>query len=428
MNDIPTGALFAILSFLILLSAFFSGSETALMTLNRYRLRHLAEEGHATARLAERLLKRPDRLIGLILLGNNFVNILASSLSTIIALRLGGEGAIAAAAFILTLVVLIFAEVAPKTLAALHPERLAFPASWVYTPLLSNWSPLRWIVWVVNAIANNLLKLLKLYPEDAEGDTLSREELRTVVTEAGAMIPKKHKKMLLNILDLEKATVEDIMVPRNEIDGVNIAAPLDEILQEIKTSPYTRILAYESSVDNVRGFLHARRVLQASLAGQLDRETLEGLIREPYYIPAGTSLNRQLLQFQRQKRRVGLVVDEYGDVEGLVTLGDLLEEIVGEFTTDPSDSIADVRAEADGSYLVDGSANVRDLVRTLDWDLPTDGPKTLNGLILEQLESMPETGISLLLNGYPVEILQTQANAVKTVRFRPRDRRIVAPD
>jgi Mg2+/Co2+ transporter CorB len=427
LNDIPTGALFAVLFVLILLSAFFSGSETALMTLNRYRLRHLAEEGHSTARLAERLLKRPDRLIGLILLGNNFVNILASSLATVIALRLGGEGAIAIAAGLLTLVVLVFAEVAPKTLAALHPERLAFPAAWVYTPLLHRFSPIAWLARLVNALANTLLKMLKLYPEGAEGDTLSREELRTVVAEAGAMIPKKHKKMLLNILDLEKATVEDIMIPRNEIDGVDIGAPLDEILQDIKQTPYTRILAYDGNIDHVHGFLHARRVLQASLDHELDRERLLSLIREPYYIPAGTPLNRQLLQFQRQKRRVGLVVDEYGDVQGLVTLGDLLEEIVGEFTTDPSDSIADVRAQEDGSYLVDGGASIRELVRTLNWDLPTDGPKTLNGLILEQLESMPETGISLLINGYPVEILQTQANAVKTARFRPADRRPLPP-
>jgi Mg2+/Co2+ transporter CorB len=425
LNDIPTGALFAALFLLILLSAFFSGSETALMTLNRYRLRHLAEEGHATSRLAERLLKRPDRLIGLILLGNNFVNILASSLATIIALRLGGEGAIAIAAFVLTLVVLIFAEVAPKTLAALHPERLAFPASWVYTPLLHPWSPLRWIVWVVNAIANNLLRLLKLYPEGIEGGALSREELRTVVTEAGAMIPQKHKRMLLSILDLEKATVEDIMIPRNEIDGVDITAPLDEIVQDLKQSPYTRILAFEGSIDKVRGFVHARRLLQAVLDHELTPERLDDLIREPYYIPAGTTLNRQLLQFQRQRRRVGLVVDEYGDVQGMVTLGDLLEEIVGEFTTDPADRIAEVQAQEDGSYLVDGSANVRDLVRSTGWELPTDGPKTLNGLIMEQLESMPKNGISLLLNGYPVEILQTQANAVKTLRIRPAERRPV---
>jgi Mg2+/Co2+ transporter CorB len=426
LNDIPTGALFAILFLLILLSAFFSGSETALMTLNRYRLLHLAEEGHATARLAERLLKRPDRLIGLILLGNNFVNILASSLATVIALRLGGEGAIAVATFLLTLVVLVFAEVAPKTLAALHPERLAFPATWIYTPLLHRWSPLRLIVWVVNAIANGLLKALKLYPVGVEGEALSQEELRTVVAEAGAMIPQKHRKMLLNILDLEKATVEDIMIPRNEIDGIDIGAPMDEILQDIKETPYTRILVFDGSIDNVLGFLHARRVMHAALTEELDKERLRGLIREPYYIPEGTPLNRQLLQFQRQKRRLALVVDEYGDVQGLVTLGDLLEEIVGEFTTDPSDSIADVRAQEDGSYLVDGGASVRELVRTLHWELPTDGPKTLNGLILEQLESIPETGISLLINGYPVEILQTHGNAVKTARIRPIERRPVA--
>ena len=420
MNDLPLGALVGALAFLLVLSAFFSGSETALMTLNRYRLRHLADAGHPGARLAQRLLQKPDRLIGLILLGNNFVNILASSLATIIAIRLGGEGAIPIAAGLLTLVVLVFSEVAPKTLAALHPERLAFPASWVYTPLLRVLLPL---VWLVNLMANTVLRLLGSYPDDADGNALSREELRTVVNEAGAMIPKRHQKMLINILDLEKVTVDDIMVPRNELDGIDLDEPLDMILEQLEQTPYTRVLAFHGSIDQVSGFLHCRRVMQAQLDDDLTRETLQGLIREPYFIPKGTPLHRQLLNFQHKRRRTALVVDEYGDVQGLVTMADLLEEIVGEFATDPADQIADVQPQDDGSFLVDGSASLRELVKTMHWDLPTDGPKTLNGLIVEHLESIPETGTSLLIAGYPVEVVQIQDNAVKTARIRPTDRR-----
>ncbi|RTZ71558.1 MAG: magnesium/cobalt efflux protein [Gammaproteobacteria bacterium] len=420
MDDISTGGLFGTLLLLIILSAFFSGSETALMTLNRYRLKHLAEEGNRAASLAQRLLERPDRLIGLILLGNNFVNILASSLATILAMRLGGEGAIPLAAGILTLVILIFSEVAPKTLAALHPEKLAFPAAWVYTPLLKVSYPL---VALVNFFANSLLRLLRVYPEASGRDTLSKEELRTIVNEAGALIPHKHQKMLLGILDLEKATVEDIMIPRQEIDGIDLNEPWDELVQDLLEMPYTQALVYRGSIDNVVGFIHARHLMQALMAGELTPEKLESLIQEPYYIPEGTPLNTQLLNFQKAKRRVGLVVDEYGDVLGLVTMSDLLEQIVGEFTSDPTDRISDVTPQEDGSYLVSGSASVRELVKTFGWDLPTEGPRTFNGLILEQLESIPEPGTSLLINGYPVEILQTQGNAVKTARIHPEARR-----
>jgi len=420
LNSIPLGALFGALVFLLVLSACFSGSETALMTLNRYRLRHLAAAGHPGARLAERLLNRPDRLIGLILLGNNFVNILASSLATIIAIRLGGEGAIAIAAGLLTLVILVFSEVAPKTMAALYPERIAFPAAWVYTPLLRLLMPL---VWLVNLMANAVLRGLGIYPDDADGTALSREELRTVVNEAGAMIPKRHQKMLINILDLEKVTVEDIMIPRSELDGIDLDNPMDMILEQLEQTPYTRVLAYRGSIDAVAGFLHTRRAMQALLDRDLDREVLESLIREPYFVLEGTPLNRQLLNFQANRRRTALVVDEYGDVQGLVTMADLLEEIVGEFATDPADGIADVQPQEDGSFLVDGSANLRELVRTMHWELPTDGPKTLNGLIVEYLESLPETGTSLLIAGYPVEVVQIQENAVKTARIRPQDRR-----
>ena len=421
MDDIPLGALFGALVVLIILSAFFSGSETGLMTLNRYRLRHLARTRHAGARRAQKLLERPDRLIGLILLGNNFVNILASSLTTVIALRLGGETGIAIGAGLLTLVILIFAEVTPKTLAALHPERVAFPAAFVYGPLLWILYPL---VWMVNTIANALLKFIGVRQDNSSPDALSQEELRTVVLEAGAMIPKRHQDMLLNIIDLEKVTVEDIMVPRKEVTGIDLQDNWDTIVRQITISQYTRLPVFRDNIDNVIGFVHIRKLLPLLMNNKLDQETLEGLVKEPLFIPENTPLNRQLLNFQRERRRIGLVVDEYGDIQGLATLEDILEEVVGEFTTDPSASMRDYTAEEDGSFLVNGSASVRELNRSLHMDLPLDGPKTLNGMVLEYLEDIPRPGTSLLLSGYPVEIMQTRGNLIKTLRVHTTQRRV----
>ena len=420
MHEIPLGALFVLLGILIGLSACFSGSETALMTLNRYRLRHLARSGHRGARTADRLLQRPDRLIGLILLGNNFVNILASSVATLIALRLGGEGAIAVSTGLLTLIILIFAEVTPKTLAALRPERIAFPASFVLAPLLRLCYPL---VWIVNWIANNLLRLLGAYPDDAGTASLSREDLRVVVNEAGAMIPRRHQTMLLNILDLEKVEVDDIMVPRSEIVGIDLDDEWEEILDQIANSQYTRLPVYQGSIDEVRGLLHVRQVVTSVLRSTLSREELSANLGEPYFIPEGTPLPVQLLNFQAKRRRIGLVVDEYGEILGLITLEDILEEIVGEFTTDPAAAIQDVYPQPDGSFLVDGSASVRELNRLLKWNMPASGPKTLNGLILEHLEAIPEPGTSLLLDDYPVTIIQTQRHKVKMARIQPRRHR-----
>ena len=424
MDDIPLGALFGALFFLIILSAFFSGSETGLMTLNRYRLSHLARAKHKGATRAQKLLERPDRLIGLILLGNNFVNILASSLTTVIALRLGGETGIAIGAGLLTLVILIFAEVTPKTLAALHPERVAFPAAFVYGPLLWLLYPL---VWIVNSIANTLLKLFRIRREDSSTDALSQEELRTVVLEAGAMIPKRHQDMLLNIIDLEKVTVEDIMVPRKEITGINLADEWETIVRQITNSQYTRLPLYRDNIDHAIGFIHLRKVLPLLMHNKLDEDMLESLIREPLFIPENTPLNRQLLHFQHERRRIGLVVDEYGDIQGLVTLEDILEEVVGEFTTDPSASISDYTAEKNGSFLVSGKVNVRDLNRDLNMELPIDGPKTLNGMVLEYLEDIPQPGTSLLLSGYPVDIVQTKGNLIKTLRVHINQRRPSRP-
>ena len=416
MNDVPLGTLFSLLVLLLLLSAFFSSTETALMSINRYRLRHRARQGHRAARLAETLLQRPDRLIGLILLGNNFVNIFASSLVTVIALRVGGEGAIAIGAGLLTLVILVFSEVAPKTFAALHPERLALPAALVYYPLLKITYP---IVWAVNLLANGVLRLLGISTEHVQGNALSHEELRTVVNEAGALIPKRHQRMLISVLELQDVTVDDIMVPRNDIDGLDLEDDWDGLLEQLAESRHTRLPVFRGDLDQVVGIIHLRTILGRLAEGDLSRADLADRALEPYFIPEGTPLHTQLVNFQRAKRRLALVVDEYGDIQGLVTLDDILEEIVGEFTTDPADIYREVQPEPDGSYMVSGSANVRELNRMMAWRLPTDGPKTLNGLIVERLETIPEAGASLQLAGYGLEIVQTTDNAVRAVRVRP---------
>jgi len=422
LDELPLSGLFLSLIALLVLSGFFSGSETALMTLNRYRLRHQADQGHRGAILARRLLDRPDKLIGLILLGNNFVNILASSLATIIALRIGGEGAIAVAAGLLTLVILIFSEVTPKTLAALHPERIAYPAAFVYVPLLKVLQP---VVWAVSLITNNLLKLLGVRTEGGEGTALSQEELRTVVNEAGAMIPERSRDMLLAILDLENATVEDIMIPRNEVEGIDLQDPEAEIIAAIRQAGYTRLPLFDGGLDNVIGVIHERNALNALLDGGRLKEQLREIVRPPYFVPEGTPLYQQLINFQRAKRRVGLVVDEYGDFQGLITIADLIEEIVGEFTTDPDDSFPDIHRTDDGDLLIDCTISVRELNRALHWNLPTRGPKTLNGLIIDYLETIPEPGTSLKLKGHPLEIIQTDETAVKTVKTTPPSRRAI---
>jgi Mg2+/Co2+ transporter CorB len=416
LEDIHLGVLFLALIILILLSAFFSGSETGLMTLNRYKLRHLAEKGHPGALRAARLLERPDRLIGLILLGNNFVNILASMLTTLIALRLWGEPGIAVAAGILTLVILIFAEVMPKTLAALHPERIALPAAWIYIPLMKLLNPL---VWLVNLIANAVLKLIGVPIEAQMSHALSTEELRTVVKEAGAMIPKRHQAMLLNLMDLEKVTVEDIMVPRHDVFGIDMDADWEAIITQLSGSQYTRLPLFRENIDHVIGILHMRDVLPLLYRGELDRAALQRIAREPYFIPENTSLNRQLLNFQHNKRRIGFVVDEYGDMQGLIALEDILEEIVGEFTSDPAAQFEEILPQEDGTWLVDGSINIRALNTALHMALPTDGPKTLNGLIIEYLEMIPDGGTTVLLDRHPVDILLIKENMVKTVRIHP---------
>ena len=416
MNDISTSTLFIILGLLILLSGFFSSSETGLMSLNRYRLKHLAEKGNRGARLAQKLLERPDRLLGLILLGNNFVNILASAIATILAMRILGEAGIAIATGLLTFVILIFAEVAPKTLAALHPERIAFPAAFIYTPLLKTIYPL---VWVVNIMANALLRLMAINPEKNRLDGMSVEELRSVVMETGHLVPQKHQDMLLGLLNLEKTTVDDIMVPRNEITALNLDESWDDIVDDLTTCQRTRLPVYRGDIDNIIGIIHMRRVINLLTRNELTLENLENQIREAYFIPEGTSLYQQLINFQKNKRRTALAVDEYGDIQGLVTLEDILEEVVGEFTTDSPINNSNIIPQDDNSYLITGNTHIREINRSLNISLPTDGPKTLNGLITEYLESIPTPGTSILIANHPIEVTKTQNNAVQIARLMP---------
>ncbi len=416
MDDIPLSILIGILVFLIIASGFFSGSETGLMSLNRYRLRNLVNKKHKGATLAQKLLDTPERLIGMILLGNNAVNILASAIATIIGMRLMGEAGIAVATAVLTVIILVFAEVTPKTLAALHPERYALPASFLLALLLKVFYP---VVWFINQITNLFLRLLGIPKQERNITRLSRDELRIVVNEAGSMIPQRHQEMLLGILDLEQITIDELMIPRNEIVGIDLEDDWDSIVKQLSESQHTRLPVYEGDIDHIVGMIHLRNALSLFHQKSFSVDDLRNIIREAYYVPAGTPLNTQLLNFQTEKRRIALVVNEYGDIQGLITLEDILEEIVGEFTTDPAASSRDIHQQEDGSYLIDGSITIRELNKALGWNLSAEGPKTLNGLILEYLEQIPDPGTSLMLEQYPIEITQSNSNAVKTVRYNP---------
>lgn len=418
MSEIPIGYLFTSLVFLIFLSAFFSSSETGMMSLNRYRLRHLVKQKHRGAMRAAGLLQRPDRLIGVILIGNNFVNILASAIATMIALRLLGDAGVAVATATLTLVILIFAEVTPKTVASLKPEQIAFPASFILKPLLSILYP---FVWIVNTICNGLLRLLGFNVTAQNNDHLSTEELRTIVNEAGALIPRRNQSMLLSILDLESVTVEDVMIPRNEIVGIDINDSIDNILQTISSSPHTRLPLYQDELNNIVGVIHVRQILPLLQMSNPTKEDLLNLSREPYFIPESTVLNMQLLNFQKARHWMALVVDEYGDVQGLTTLEDILEEIVGDMAEEQDAENEDIHPQEDGSFFVDGTATIRDINKSLNWDLPVDGPKTLNGLITESLEEIPQNNVCLQLGPYLIETVQISDNFIKTARMRKQD-------
>ena len=411
-DNLPIG-LFGLLVFLLVLSAFFSGTETALMSLNRYRLRHQAKSGHRAARIAEALLQRPDRLIGLILLGNNAVNLSAAALVTIISLRIGGESAVLAGTLILTVVILIFAEVAPKTIAALHPARVALPAALIYYPLLKLAYP---VVWVINLLANSLLRLLGVSPSEIASHSLSAEELRTVVAEAGAMVPRRHQRMLLRILDLDAVTVDDVMVSRQDIVEIDLDDAWESNLAVIRDSEFHRLPVVRDGIDNIVGVIQVRRLLPDLAAGTLTEERLLTMMREPYFVPEGTPLTKQLLNFEQQGRRAAFVVDEYGDVQGLITTEDILREIVGELDSEAQPADVGVIQALEDSFIIDAGANVRQLNRLMNWTLPTDGPKTLNGLIVEQLEVIPEAGTKVTVAAYPIEILETAEHAISRVR------------
>ena len=418
MSDVPLSMLFGILVLLIIFSGFFSSSETGMMSLNRYRLRHMAKSKHKGAMRASKLLEKPDRLIGTILTGNNLVNFAAAALATIISQRLWPDNpdlAVFVNTILFTLVVLILAELTPKTLAAITPEKIAFPASRILLGL--QWA-LHPFVWFVNTIANGLLKLVRIDVNNATPDNLSTEELRTIVREAGSMIPKRHQHMLISILDLEKMTVNDIMVPRTEIIGINLDDDLEVVLQQLRTTQHTRLPVYRGDINNVVGILHTRNISRFLNSGELLKEEIEKVAREPYFIPESTPLHTQLFNFQKNKRRIALVVDEYGDVEGICTLEDILEEIVGDFTTDVvASSSPDVHPQEDGSYIIDGAAYVRDVNKTMKWTLPTDGPKTISGLIVEILEHIPDAPVCLTIGEYRIEILQIKDNIVRAAKF-----------
>lgn len=420
INDLPLSILFAALFILFLLSAFFSGSETALMSLNRYKLKHQAEKGHAGALLAQKLLDKPDRLISLILLGNNFINILITQLATLLGLRLFGDAGLAIATGILTFLLLIFGEITPKTLAAMHPERIAFIASRIYAVLMKIMWP---FILLLNLVTNNLLKLFGAHSDETSRVALSHDELRTVVSSAGTHIPQNHLDMLLRVMDLETTTVEDIMIPRNQLVGLDLNDDWNELEEQIVNSNFTRLLVYRENLDNVIGFVHLRKLLPLFRDGHLDRERFEASIRPAYFIPESTTLTQQLLNFQEENRRIALVVDEYGEILGLVALEDILEEIVGEFSTVPATQTREIRQMEDGGYWVDGSLSIRDINRELGSNFAAEDAKTINGLILEYLESIPVPGMTVLIDDYPLEIRKTRNNAVKTLIIHPQIQR-----
>ncbi len=420
MIDVPLSAQFAALAVLLVISGFFSLAETAMMAANRYRLRHQAQEGHRGARLALDLLARTDRLLGVILLFNNLINAAAATLVSIIVIQLFGEEdwALGAGTLLVTFLILVFAEITPKVVGAGNADRLAPAVSFLLTPLLRLFQP---VVWFVNLFVDALLTLTRLKPKSSgEVPQLSPEELRTLVLEAGHFIPHQHQSILLNLFDLESITVEDIMIPRSAIEAIDLAAPIDEIRHQLATSYHTRLPVFENDLNSIVGILHQRRLLATLLAGSMDKEGLREQLSEPYFIPAATPVYTQLQFFQENRERIGLVVDEYGEIQGLVTLEDIIEELIGKFTTTLPGSSSEIAWGRDGSTLVDGGRSLRELNRKLDLALPLAGAKTLNGLILEHFQDIPETGVSLKIAGVPMEIIQTQDRMVKTVRlFKP---------
>lgn len=423
MSNINISTLITILVILILISAFFSGAETGMMSLNRYRLRHLARKGNLTAKRVMQLLQRPDRLLGVILIGNTFANILASAVATIIAAHYFGDLGIFVSTIALSFIVLIFSEITPKTLAALHPQGVAFPCSMPLKIFLIVLYPL---VWFSNGIANGILRLFRVRVNEHKLEQLSVEELRTVVREASGKISSSHQQMLLSVLELEQATVDDVMVPRNEIEGIDITEDLEVIVHELLRTSYEYLPVYREDIDQVIGMLDLRSIVPLLRTNELTKERILSVIEEVYYIPEMTFLSHQLLNFQNENKSIGLVIDEYGDIQGLVKMQDILEEIVGQFAVDVAGTESLIQKQKDGSYLVDGAINIRDLNRIAHWNLPTTGPRTLSGLIIEYLEIIPNTEIALRLAGYPMEVLKVSGNKIQLVQVWPNNYRVTS--
>lgn len=418
MEHISTTTLIVTLIIMVVVSAYFSGSETGMMTLNRYRLRHRAKQGNRAAKRVEKLLRKPDRLISLVLIGNNLVNILASSLATIVGIRLYGNAGVAIATGVLTFVVLVFAEILPKTIAALYPEKVAYPSSWLLGPIQFLMMPL---VWLLNTITRVLMRMIGIKVDSIISAALSKDELRTLVHESRSQISRRNQDMLLSVLDLEKVSVDDIMVPRNEIVGININDDWKSIVRQLTHSPHGRIVLYRDSLDDAIGMLRVREAYR--LMTEKKEFTKEVMLRsadEIYFVPEGTPLSVQLVKFQRNKKKVGLVVDEYGDIQGLVTVEDILEEIVGDFTTSMSPTLAEeVTPQNDGSVIIEGSANVRELNKAFNWTLPEDDARTVNGMILEEIQEIPAAETRIRLSQYDIDILDVQDNMIKQVRVTP---------
>lgn len=408
--------LFILLVVLLLLSGFFAASETALMSVNKYQLRHKARTGHAVAQLILRMIERPDRLLGVILIGNTAANIIASSIATVICVKLWGESKIVVAMVVLTFVVLIFSEVTPKTYAALHPMKTSKLVAW---PLYIIQMVIYPVVLLANTIANGFLFLLGVRVNKKALDALTAEELRTIVHESSQKIPEHYQDMLLGVLDLTEATVDDIMIPRNEIIGIDLEDDWQDSLKLLANSPYTRLLVYKGGLDDIKGVLHLREIVYLIAQNRLTPKTLSSVLYETYYIPSGTPLNIQLLNFRKIKRRSAIIVNEYGDVQGLVTLEDILEEIVGKFTTNLSELNPEIHHQHDGSYIINGAINIRELNRELDWTLPVSSAKTLSGLVIEHLEMIPKTALCLWLGPYRMEVMKINDNMIKTVRVIP---------
>ncbi|ELX8380659.1 CNNM domain-containing protein [Providencia vermicola] len=418
MDHVSTGTLIIILIILIIMSAYFSASETGMMTLNRYRLKHLAKQGNRSAKRVEKLLRHPDKLISLILIGNNLINIVASSLATIVGMRLYGNAGVAIATGILTFVILVFAEVMPKTIAALYPEKIAFPSSYILKPLQKIMLP---VVWAFNKITLLFMFLCGIKPPVIRSDAVSKDELRTIVHESKAKLSRRNQDMLLSILDLEKVTVGDIMLPRNEIVGIDVNDDWKSIIRQLTHSPHGRIVLYRDSLDDAIGILRVREAYRLMMEKrEFTKQNLIKAADSIYFIPNSTPLSTQLINFQHNKEKIGIIVDEYGEIQGLITVEDILEEIVGDFTTSMSPSLSEeVLPQSDGSVLVDGTANIRDLNKAFDWHLPVDGPRTVNGMVLEAIGDIPELQEKIVISHYLVEVLLISDNIIKQVKITP---------